>query len=108
MGLPADVATWLANHKREEMLRIERRHGIQVEIVPAAGLLRHESEFEAIARPASNGTRSSPRECRTSVGTFTRGSRSDASMPLKAVGTHSWEHWLEMMFSGRAMAHKHF
>jgi ribonuclease E len=51
VGLPADVATWLANHKREEMLRIERRHGIQVEIVPAAGLLRHESEFEAIARP---------------------------------------------------------
>ena len=51
MRLPADVATWLANHKREEVLRIERRHGIQVEIVPAPGLLRHESEFEAIARP---------------------------------------------------------
>jgi ribonuclease E len=54
--LPDDVAIWLANHKREEMLRIERRHGIQVEIVPALGLLRHESEFEAIARPPQEAT----------------------------------------------------
>ena len=51
VGLPADVATWLANHKREEVLRIERRHGIQIDIVPVAALLRHESEFESIARP---------------------------------------------------------
>ena len=56
VGLPADVATWLANHKREEMLRIERRHGIQVEIVPAPGLLRHESEFEAIVRSPQEAT----------------------------------------------------
>ena len=54
--LPADVATWLANHKREEVLRIERRHGIQVEIVPAPNLLRHEGEFEAIARPPQEAT----------------------------------------------------
>jgi ribonuclease E len=51
VGLPADVATWLANHKREEVLRIERRQGIQIDIVPVATLLRHESEFESIARP---------------------------------------------------------
>jgi ribonuclease E len=51
VGLPADVATWLANHKREEVLRIERRQGIQIDIVPVAALLRHESEFESFARP---------------------------------------------------------
>ena len=56
VGLPADVATWLANHKREELLHIERRHGVQVEIVTAPGLLRHESEFEAIARPPQEAT----------------------------------------------------
>jgi ribonuclease E len=51
VGLPPDVAAWLSNNKREELVRIERRHDIHVEIVPAASLLRHEVEFEAIARP---------------------------------------------------------
>jgi ribonuclease E len=50
VGLPSDVATWLMNHKREELLRIERRHGIQVEILPRPALRRHESDFEAVAR----------------------------------------------------------
>jgi len=61
VGLPPDVATWLANHKREEMLRIERRHGIQVEIVPAPNLLRHESEFEAVVRPPQESAAEEPK-----------------------------------------------
>jgi ribonuclease E len=61
VGLPPDVATWLANHKREDVLRIERRHGIQVEIVPAPHLLRHESEFEAIARPPQDSAAEEPK-----------------------------------------------
>jgi ribonuclease E len=50
VGLPTEVAMWLLNNKREELVRIERRADIRVEVVPTPALLRHESEFEAIAR----------------------------------------------------------
>jgi len=50
VALPPEVATWLLNNKREELVRIERRHGIGMEIVPAPSLLRHESEYEVLQR----------------------------------------------------------
>jgi ribonuclease E len=48
--LPTEVATWLSNHKREELLRLEKQRRITVDVVPRAEMLRHESEFEFIAR----------------------------------------------------------
>ena len=50
VGLPPEVAMWLLNNKREELVRIERRVDIRIEVVPTPALLRHESEFETIAR----------------------------------------------------------
>jgi ribonuclease E len=48
--LPPEVSTWLVNNKREELVRIERRHGVTIEIEPKAALLRHEIEFESSPR----------------------------------------------------------
>ena len=45
--LPPEVATWLLNHKREELVRVESRHHLRVEIIPRESMLRHECEFEA-------------------------------------------------------------
>jgi ribonuclease E len=50
VALPPEVSTWLLNNKREELVRIERRQGIGIEIVPAPTLLRHESEYEVLQR----------------------------------------------------------
>jgi ribonuclease E len=48
--LPPEVSTWLVNNKREELVRIERRHGVMIEIEPKTELLRHEVEFESAPR----------------------------------------------------------
>jgi len=50
VGLPSEVAAWLSNNKREELLRLEQRHQITIEIEPRAPLLRHETTFETVAR----------------------------------------------------------
>jgi ribonuclease E len=50
VGLPAEVATWLLNNKREELLRLEQRHQISIEVAPGTTLLRHECTFETVAR----------------------------------------------------------
>jgi ribonuclease E len=50
VGLPSEVAAWLSNFKREELLRLEQRHQITIEIEPRASLLRHETTFETVAR----------------------------------------------------------
>jgi ribonuclease E len=46
LTLAPDVATWLLNRKREEILSLERRRGVQVEIAAKDSLLRHESQYE--------------------------------------------------------------
>jgi len=48
--LAPEVATWMLNHKRSELLRIEQSQALTVEIVANAGLRRHETEFEAVPR----------------------------------------------------------
>ena len=50
VALPPDVATWLLNNKREELLRIERTQQLVVEIEPRPTMLRHESDFTSLAR----------------------------------------------------------
>ena len=50
VSLPAEVAMWLSNHKREELLHLERQRGIVIEIVPRPEMLRHENEFEFLPR----------------------------------------------------------
>ena len=63
LALPPEVATWLLNNKREELLHFEQRHGARVEIEPGSELLRHQSEFEIFPREreaTSNGQE--PRE----------------------------------------------
>jgi ribonuclease E len=50
IGLPPEVATWLSNNKREELLRIERRRQLAIEIEPRPPLLRHESDFQFLPR----------------------------------------------------------
>jgi ribonuclease E len=48
--LPADVATWMLNNKREDLLQIEQRNQLRVEIEPSEVLLRHEVGFETFPR----------------------------------------------------------
>jgi ribonuclease E len=50
VDLPPEVATWLLNQKREEILSGERRYGVQIEIRPNEKLLRHEIRFETFAK----------------------------------------------------------
>ena len=50
VGLPVDVATWMLNHKRHDLVEIERHQNLRVEIVPVESLLRHEVEFESFQR----------------------------------------------------------
>jgi ribonuclease E len=50
MMLPLEVANWLLNNKREEILRIEKRYDIDLEILPHSPLLRHECRFETMPR----------------------------------------------------------
>ena len=50
LGLPPEVATWLLNNKREELLRVERRNDLGLEVLPRLGMRRHETEFEVHAR----------------------------------------------------------
>jgi len=50
VGLPVDVATWMLNNKRHDLVEIERHQNLRVEIVPIESLLRHEVEFESFQR----------------------------------------------------------
>jgi ribonuclease E len=50
IGLPVDVATWVLNNKRDELVEIERRQNLRIDIGPMGSLLRHEVEFEAFPR----------------------------------------------------------
>ena len=50
MSLPPEVAGWILNFKREEVLQQEQRHDLVVLIESNPALLRHESEFETFPR----------------------------------------------------------
>ncbi len=49
MALPPEVASWILNYKREDLLQLERRHNIRIGVESKSALLRHESEFETFA-----------------------------------------------------------
>ncbi|HJQ99172.1 MAG TPA: Rne/Rng family ribonuclease, partial [Candidatus Polarisedimenticolaceae bacterium] len=46
MRVPPEIAQWILNQKREDIVGLERRHQIKIVIDPKGSLLRHESEFE--------------------------------------------------------------
>jgi len=48
--LPSEVATWMLNSKRDDLVQIERRHDLRIEVVPGENLLRHQVEFETSPR----------------------------------------------------------
>ncbi len=50
LTLAPDVASWLLNHKREEILNLERQWGVHVEIASKESMLRHESHYETFVR----------------------------------------------------------
>lgn len=50
VALPPDVATWILNNKREDLVALERRNTIRISVEPKASLLRHEAEFETSPR----------------------------------------------------------
>jgi len=51
--VPGEVASWIQNNKREDLLRIEQRHGLRIEIIAKDSLLRHEIVFETQQRERS-------------------------------------------------------
>jgi len=53
VSLPPEVATWTLNAKREELLRIEQRYGLKVDVVSDPTLRRHEGAFETTVRDKS-------------------------------------------------------
>jgi ribonuclease E len=46
ISVPPEIANWLLNHKREELLQLERRHSVAVQIAGVESMLRHELKFE--------------------------------------------------------------
>ena len=50
--LPIEVATWLQNNKRGELMALERRHELRVEVKVDAALRRHESSMKPTQRTA--------------------------------------------------------
>jgi ribonuclease E len=57
LKLPSEVASWMLNHKRDELSQIEQRLRVRIEIVGDPALLRHESAFEIKAREESQEPR---------------------------------------------------
>jgi ribonuclease E len=50
MRVPPEIAHWVLNHKRDDIVALERRHQVKIVIEPKGSLLRHESEFEFFPR----------------------------------------------------------
>ena len=50
MRVPTEIANWILNHKRDDLLGLERRHGVRVLVESKGSLLRHQSEFEFFPR----------------------------------------------------------
>ncbi len=52
LALPPDVAGWMLNFKRDDLVQIERRHQVRIDITFKPELLRHECEVETFVRQA--------------------------------------------------------
>jgi ribonuclease E len=50
MALPPDVAAWILNNKREDLVQLEKRNAIRIVVESKPPLKRHESEFETFPR----------------------------------------------------------
>ncbi len=50
LAVPPEVASWVLNHKREDLLQLEKRHNIRISVETKSSLLRHEAEFETMPR----------------------------------------------------------
>jgi ribonuclease E len=50
LSLPPDVATWMLNHKREEVVQVEHRQRLSVDVAPQPSLLRHQAKLETFPR----------------------------------------------------------
>lgn len=50
LRLPPDVATWMLNRKRPELVHAEQTNRLSLEVVPDPTLLRHQMELETFAR----------------------------------------------------------
>jgi ribonuclease E len=48
--LPPDVANYLLNQKRDDLHRLETRHGLRIEVSPEERLKPHQFEIEELAR----------------------------------------------------------
>ena len=53
LSVPPDVATWMLNHKRDEVVQIEHRQRLSIDIAPDPSLLRHKAEMETFPREAT-------------------------------------------------------
>jgi ribonuclease E len=61
MALPPDVAIWVLNNKRDDLVQTERRQNLRIDIELRPRLMRHEVELETFARPAAEaGARPEP------------------------------------------------
>jgi ribonuclease E len=67
LAVPPDVATWMLNNKRDDLVSIERRHNLRIDIEPRGRMLRHETELEVFPRelpvepaPRDESTRAAP------------------------------------------------
>lgn len=55
LAVPPDVTTWMLNNKRDDIVSIERRHNLRIDIEPRARMLRHETELEVFPREVPVG-----------------------------------------------------
>jgi ribonuclease E len=53
LSVPPDVANWMLNNKRDEVVQVERRQRLSVDIAPEPKLLRHEAKLETFPREAA-------------------------------------------------------
>jgi ribonuclease E len=62
LAVPPDVATWMLNHKRDDLVSIERRQNLRIDIEPRVRMLRHETELEVFPReePVASPAREEP------------------------------------------------
>jgi ribonuclease E len=50
VSVPSEVAIYLLNQKRDDLAQLERRYATKIQVALNAGLMPHQSEFEARAR----------------------------------------------------------